>query len=193
MYVLSISLDHLNFFSLIYTLRILFRYHNIAAALPDGDAALKNRVSGALRKDTIDKNGPRMDRSSEGHSKRRKKGDDGNQHEMELSGVPIFLRDLLLSLPSHVGETSPSTDSFIDQLRRTVLPPRPVSEKGSGYTDSSSVLGLGSTSALDLPVSSGYKRKMTAAADEDADFDREDNDGRHDVFRQRRRVKMNPH
>ena len=174
------------------------RYHNVAAALPDGDAALKARVSGALVKDTIDKSGPRMERSSEGQNRRRKKGDDGSHHEMELSGVPIFLRDLLISLPIHMGGSSPNTSAFIDQLRRTVLPPRPVSEKGSSFADSS-VLGLGGTNVLDLPASSNssvyYKRKIGVVADEDTDFDCKQNynDDGHDVFRQRRRLKISPH
>lgn len=154
---------------------------------------MKRRVLGALLKDTNDK-GPKMDRSSEGHNRRRRKGEDGNQHEMELSGVPIFLRDLLLALPNNLEGPRPSTDAFIDQLRRTVLPPRPMSEKGNDPRDSSSALGLGGSHLLDLPVTSnpGNKRKIASVLNEDADSDREEpfNDGRHDVFRQRRRVKM---
>ena len=169
----------------------LFRYHNVAASLPDNDAALKKR---ATLNDKQDKSGQKVEKSTEGNPRRRKRGDDGNQQEMELSGVPIFLRDLLLALPGHqpaAGPPRPSSEAFIDQLRRTVLPPRPVTERGGGgYSDSA--LGLGSSHEV-VPNGSGNKRKLTAA-DEEADFDREENygDSRHDVFRQRRRVKMNP-
>lgn len=131
--------------------------------------------------DNIDQ---RTEQTVDGKGRRKRRGDD--VQEVELSGVPIFLRDLLLALPPHSGYV-PNTDEFIDQLRRTVLPPRPVSETNGGHSDT--LLGFGSGS-----LESGNKRKLQSM-DDDADLDIDENnnnDSKHDVFRQRRRVKMIP-
>jgi hypothetical protein len=133
-----------------------------------------------------------MEKLNDANPRRKKRGDDGSQQEFELSGVPIFLRDLLLTLPPNTGP-SPGADAFIDHLRRTVLPPRPISETGGGYNDSST-FGFNTQKSAPLPANSGNKRKASPSADDDADYDRDENadDSKHDVFRQRRRIRMNP-
>jgi len=167
----------------------LYSRHNVAASFPSCDEALNMRVSGILTSDKGDGHDQRTDQMTGGKTQRRKR-DDAPPDGVELSGVPIFLRDLLVALPSHVGPV-PNTDNFIDQLRRTVLPPRPISEKGSASNDT--LLGLGGSVPQDTSIQAGNKRKLLST-DDDADYDRDANyaDNKNDVFRQRRRVKLTP-
>ena len=147
--------------------------------MPKNDEALKKRVHVALDKGKSERKEQLSEHIGEGNSRKRKKGDDGSSQELEMSGVPLFLRDLLLALPSHSGPSYDS-DAFVDQLRRTVLPPRPISEKGTGID-----------SKMDLSVGNPYKRKANDDDDEnDMDIKGNFNDAMQDEFRRRRLMKM---
>lgn len=148
----------------------------------------------AATKDTDERGaaGHRLEHTGDGRvAKRRRRGDEaGSSQEVELAGVPIFLRELLLALPPLNG-LGPSSDAFIDQLRKTVLPPRPVSEKCGSYSDS--ILGFGS--GQDNPAVAAFgenKRKISSINEEPDDRDDSFVESKHDVFRQRRKVKIDP-
>lgn len=168
----------------------LYSRHNVAASLPNCDSALNIRVSAALERDMVERHDHRAEQVTSAKTQRRKR-DDAPPDGVELSGVPIFLRDLLVALPPISGPV-PNTDEFIDQLRRTVLPPRPISDK-KGSSSGDSLLGLGVSVPQDTSSQTGNKRKLLSI-DDDSDLDRDANfmDNKNDVFKQRRRVKLTP-
>lgn len=113
-----------------------------------------------------------------------------------LAGVPIFLRDLLARLPPHTGPP-PDIDTFLEHLKKTVLPPRPVTdeqnETSSGIIFNSSVMGQKSSTEDDVILLTGSKRKANFDEDDDDEDEagrRADEDGRDDVFKQRCRLRM---
>jgi hypothetical protein len=116
-----------------------------------------------------------------------------------LAGVPIFLRDLLARLPPHTGPP-PDIDTFLDHLKKTVLPPRPVTEERDEGVGTS---GVNFTSSLHLKQAAtedgvillaGSKRKGNFDQEEDDDDEtgarRADDENRDDIFKQRCRLRM---
>jgi hypothetical protein len=116
-----------------------------------------------------------------------------------LAGVPIFLRDLLARLPPHTGPP-PDIDTFLDHLKKTVLPPRPVTEErdegisGNGLSFLSSLQMKPSTTEDDVILLAGSKRKGNFDQEEDDDDERgarrADDESRDDIFKQRCRLRM---
>lgn len=115
-----------------------------------------------------------------------------------LTGVPIFLRDLLARLPPHVGPP-PDIDTFLEHLKKTVLPPRPSTEERDetvvGQSTAFNPLANQhkSTSEDDVILLSGSKRKGNyedeEEDEEDSGIKRED-ENRDDIFKQRCRFRM---
>lgn len=172
---------------------LLCRCSHFSSMLPPGDEALRQRSRGALfLKEVTDKADQRMialmDTGVGGRRRhRRDGGDGGNLDSAALAGVPIFLRDLLVKLPPHKGP-APNIDAYLDQLRRTVLPPRPVTdEDGTGVARGTG--GAGLVPDDEGVVLAGAKRGMPDDDDDD------DDDGgaagsRDDIFRKRCRMRM---
>ncbi len=120
--------------------------------------------------------------------KRRVVRRDAESTDANLSGVPVFLRDLLVRLPMHTGPP-PDIDTFVDHLRRTVLPPRPVTEDREEGT---SLLQTKPSTEDDIILLSGTKRVRNYGEDEEDDEDngRGDDDNRDDIFRARCRARI---
>lgn len=148
-----------------------------------------------------------------------------------LNNVPLFLRDLLARLPPHTGPP-PDIDTFLDHLKKTVLPPRPVTDErdenpsqptttttttstlgilnnsssgtiGAGNSATGNVNGLNSSIKQlngtinggpedDVILLSGTKKKHNYDEDDEDDIrgDRQDDEGRDDIFQQRCRRRM---
>jgi hypothetical protein len=83
--------------------------------------------------------------------------------DASLSAVPVSLRELVLKLPKS-SSLAPDIDGFITNLRRIVLPPRPVED----FRSSASV----------------------QAQDSGADDSALDYDNRSDIFRIRKKLKL---
>lgn len=122
-----------------------------------------------------------MDGSVGGRRRGRKDGNDG-QDSAALAGVPLFLRDLLSKLPPARGPP-PNVEAFLDHLKRTVLPPRPVTDEDAPPLSTNIV------ATDDDVVLAGSKRGLM----QDGDDDDDDDTGaanRDDIFRKRRRMRM---
>jgi hypothetical protein len=134
-----------------------------------------------------------------GISKKKTRRDGEGIDPNLLVGVPIFLRDLLARLPPHTGPP-PDIDTFVEHLKKTVLPPRPVTEEQSenangGVVFNGSVIGqhVKSSTEDDVILLTGSKRKVNFDEeddDEDEAGKRADDDSRDDIFKQRCRLRM---
>jgi hypothetical protein len=123
-----------------------------------------------------------MDGSVGGRRRGRRDGNDGNLDSAALAGVPIFLRELLSKLPPARGPP-PNVEAFLEHLRRTVLPPRPVTDEDAAPTAASVI------TADDDVVLAGSKRGLLKEGDDDDDDDAAAA-SRDDIFRKRCRMRM---
>lgn len=127
-----------------------------------------------------------MDNSSSGRRSRRRDVDSNGDSNAALAGVPIVFRELLSKLPTHTGPL-PDIKAFVDHLRKTVLPPRPVTE------DEIPSLSAAQTQISVEPdvVLAGSKRHLGDEADLVDNEDNGDDDiQKDDIFKQRCRMRM---
>ena len=121
-----------------------------------------------------------------GGKRKGKRGDGGGAADSSaMAGVPIFLRDLLSKLPPHSGPL-PNVDLFLDQLRKTVLPPRPVVDEDAPVSGASSAGAV----AEDVVLAGSGKRSALEVGGDDDDDDDGAVGNRDDVFRKRRRLQL---
>lgn len=146
--------------------------------------------------------------------KRRRDGESAIDSNL-FANVPLFLRDLLARLPPHTGPP-PDIDTFLEHLKKTVLPPRPVTDERDENTTQSTIAGnttgaaststttttttnvnglrqLNGTNDDAVILLSGGKRTRNYD-DEDEDDEivgsRNDDGSRDDIFQQRCRRRM---
>lgn len=96
------------------------------------DADMKNRCRGAALIDELVRGSDFDPNVADGGKKGRGKNsmEQGSALDADssiLAGLPAFFRELLTKLPPFNGSV-PDIDAFVDNLRRTVLPPRPAEE-----------------------------------------------------------------
>lgn len=165
-------------FDLFEPIRLLCeRNMHVNVSLPSADSALERRAKKLSAKRVEIAEFAAADNSDCTNKKRKR--EQGTQ-EAELEGVPIFLRSLLSGLPAYTGRPL-DTKVFIDQLKESVLPPRPVTEESVVYSDSHFSIGSHTI---------GQSRKAMTKATDDFDDDVEENTNCNDIFRQRRRQKL---
>jgi hypothetical protein len=174
--------------------RILF-------CLPAAEATLRDRSRGvSFLNELVQRADDRMVSLMEsGLGKKRTRREGEGIDPNLLAGVPIFLRDLLARLPPHTGPP-PDIDTFLDHLKKTVLPPRPVTEEqnenaSGGIIFNNSILGqhVKSSTEDDVILLTGSKRKVNFDGEDDDEDEagrRADDDSRDDIFKQRCRLRM---
>ena len=139
------------------------RYSRIAFALPLSDSMLAERAKdggAALLKEKTKVERERISAMS-GKGQPGTSGKDGGQIG-QWPGIPTFLHGLLSKLPSFPPDAPlPDVEMFVERLRRTILPPRPVT-------------------AHELDESARLVGSSKRGRDDDHD----------DIFRQRQRTKV---
>jgi hypothetical protein len=198
----------------------LFERHAIAGvSLPLVDAGVRDRCRGTIFIDELVRSAELEANASEGGKKNRGGGKSGpvvtsalDADSSILAGLPAFFKELLSKLPAFTGP-APDVDAFVDNLRRTVLPPRPVEDafnrhpvqseqdtvQGAsllGKRNQNRMVGQHNESAYedgmdvieDAEVGLlGRDNEATIQADEDATSAMESRD---DVFKRRHRQKL---
>jgi hypothetical protein len=107
-----------------YCSELLDRNDDCLKFAPSSDISLQKRSRGTDYLEEVTKAEEERSRDANDYaSKRSRIGESLVDEE-----VPAFLRDLLTKLPQH-GGILPDIDSFVDQLRKTVLPPRPIPDE----------------------------------------------------------------
>jgi hypothetical protein len=115
-----------------YPLEIFERHAQPCLTWPVCDASLKNRCRGSAYIDDLARAAENEQAAIDSNGKRKwqRHGRDAGGLEADnvlLAGLPAFFKELLVKLPPLNG-SSPDIDSFVDSLRRTILPPRPSEE-----------------------------------------------------------------
>lgn len=169
-----------------HTNELVMRHDDAFSIAPIGDILIKNRSRGATYLDELSKlEDDRVNllmNSGKGsgiaHNQLLDFAQDGT---VALANIPQFLRDLLTKLPHHSG-AMPDVEAFVEQLCRTVLPPRPIPDvdlSGSG--------NAGNGKEDSRQVNTHMVEQEEADNDEDEDGGLDAND---DIFRRRQKKRM---
>ena len=130
-----------------------------------------------------------------------------------LAGLPAFFKEVLSKLPAF-NEPTPDIDAFIDNLRRTVLPPRPREEFNTHRQKQNEIQSNSAPSILgkrnrpaDVHMEAAYEGSIDVIEDGDVGVEREYNynyevklhgddddnlslENRDDIFKRRHRQKL---
>jgi hypothetical protein len=164
--------------------------------LPEQDAMLRDRCRGSSYIEEVVRTAEQEQSVVDSQSRRKwgRHSRDSSHVAAEiadslLAGTPAAFKEFLARLPALPGTEQPDIDAFVDSLRRTVLPPRPVDDTPGDEDFGGGLLGKRGRGD-ELPGWDGG-----AGAGDEGDGGAEESavlalEARDDVFKRRQRARL---